>query len=184
MDFERAMETQRRALLRLLTGLMAVVVMASFAPAVSMMPRWVHRAASTWLMRIESAVDSLVYVAATVLCGYRGTVASLGAVTPRDNTLPDGGLSTKTLLRRIATLRAKLNDLPRTARRAIKRLTRTRTANPIKHPALVLDMRASKVVRIVTRIERPPDKPANRSIWRDDFSRPSGDLACALEAPY
>jgi len=153
VDFERALETQRLALLRLLAGLAFVVVVASRAPAVSLVPQWVYASVLSVIVRIEAAVDSLMIVAVYVFCGSRG-VGALASVAP--SAAPEDG-SAEGLLHRIAALRTILNDLPRHAKRLIKRLMRPRSKLAAATPPLSVACPPAKAAPYPVRIERPPD---------------------------
>ena len=157
VEMERALETQRLALLRLLAGLVLVLRLVSFAPVVSLLPRWVRLHVSSVLIRSESATQSLVYVAAIVFCGHRGAWPGLPA---RVEVLPEGGYSAEVLLRRIAALRAVLEDLPRYAKRLLKRQADTRETILQEWVPLGLDVLPPAPSPLRARIERPPDKRA------------------------
>ena len=155
MDFERAMETQRLKLLRILTGLALVVVFVARIPAVSMMPRWVCAAVLAQLVRIESAINSLIIVASVAVCGYRGEALRLPSPAHLDRSGRDVPIAG--LLRKIARLQAILDDLPGHARRLMRRMTRSNTAEPevilpVKHDGGLLQV----VSPFYRRIERPP----------------------------
>ena len=155
MDFERAMETQRLKLLRILTGLALVVVFVARIPAVSMMPRWVCAAVLAQLVRIESAINSLIIVASVAVCGYRGEALRLPSPAHLDRSRRDVPIAG--LLRQITRLQAILDDLPGYARHLMRRMTRSNTVEP----EVILPVeRDGGVARVVTpyskRIERPP----------------------------
>ena len=159
---ERALETQRLALLRLLTGLAVALGLVAFAPAVSLLPRWVRSYVASALMRVESAVHSLVIVAA---CGVlreqvAGSMAGLSFPPLKRAALTDNSASSAALLRRIAQLRAVLESLPRHARRMIARMMKPKT-EPLA-PSVCWELQAGVLVvaeaPLAARIERPPDK--------------------------
>ena len=69
VTIERTLETQRITLLRLLAGLAWLVVFASLAPAVSMVPHWVRRYVVSVLRRAEAAANNMLFVSACLLAG-------------------------------------------------------------------------------------------------------------------
>ena len=160
MDFERALETQRLALLRLLAGLAVAVWFVSCLPVVSMVPRQVRSVVASILIRAESAAASLVYVAALVLARRDGiAIANVPMPNP---ALSGGDLSAKVLLRRIAALRAVLDDLPRHAKRLIQRYLREREDQRLDrtHPLTASKDNPSVLANMAPlgRMDRPPDK--------------------------
>ena len=128
MERERAFETQRLALLRMLAGMMFALEFVSLLPAVSVLPAWVRSYVSSVLGRLEAAVGCLVVVSARVHFGYRASAESMERLyaTPLRQAVPEGGFSIQHLVCRIAALRRRLNDLPRYAKRLIERLSRNR----------------------------------------------------------
>ena len=154
---ERALETQRLALLRVLAGLAMALRLVSFAPVVSMLPRWVRLHVSSVLMRSEVASQSLVYVAACVYFGHRGDWPGMPTQV---EAVPEDGFSSEVLLRRIAALRAVLQDLPRYAKRLMTRRKETRETTYREWPPLNVEMLPPPPFPLQARIERPPDKRA------------------------
>ena len=159
---ERALETQRLALLRLLTGLAVALSLVAFAPAVSMLPRSVRSYVASLLERVEAAVHSLVIVAACGLLRRSALVSSGGLSFPplARAVSTDGRLSSAALLRRIVRLRAVLEDLPCHAKRMIVRMMKPKTEP--RESLVCWDRRAEALVvaeaPLAARIERPPDK--------------------------
>ena len=161
MEMERALETQRLALLRLLAGLAAALRLVAFAPAVSLMPRWVQSYVASLLERLESAAHSLVIVTA---CGVlrRQGMRSMGGLSfpPLPvRALTEDASSCAALLRQINQLRAVLEDLPRHAKRMIRRMLRPKAERCA--PSVYGGACASVLVVAeapIARIERPPDK--------------------------
>jgi len=180
VETEQALETQRLALLRLLARLVFVLAFVSTAPIVSLVPRWVRSYVLSVLVRAEAAAESLVIVSACFLFGRQAVARAMGgAITaPHPVALPERDFSAKYLLRRIAALRAKLNDLPRYAKRWMKRRSTTEATTPRKDFAVDEGPTVPKRDVIRARIERPPDRrfkfseifppPAYRvgSFWR------------------
>lgn len=162
MNMERALETQRLKLLRLLAGLVVVLRFVSVAPAVSMLPQWVRSRVASLLARIESAANSLVIVAACQILRAQGVRSLNGVSFPysQGSASPVDGPSNEALLRRIKRLKALLEDLPRHARRMIARMMKS-TTDP-EEPSEVREIRvaifATVDTPIASRIERPPDK--------------------------
>ena len=174
MEMERALETQRLALLRLLAGLAAALRLVAFAPAVSLMPRWVQSYVASLLERLESAAHSLVIVTA---CGVlrRQGMRSMGGLSfpPLPvRALTEDASSCAALLRQINQLRAVLEDLPRHAKRMIRRMLRPK-AKP-RVPSVYRDVCAGILVvadaPIVERIERPPDKRQRADVMDFGFT--------------
>lgn len=150
---ERALETQRTALLRILSGLVFALAVVSHLPAVSMVPQWVRSYVASVLIRAESAAANLVFVTACVLFG-----PTAGSPTDHSSRLFAKGddKSIENLLRRIAALRAVLEDLPRYARRLVQPRS-TKTEMPSQdHPALNAESVLSKREPCRARLERPP----------------------------
>jgi len=157
---ERALETQRLRLLRLLAGLVFALALVPLAPAVSMVPRWIRSYVSSVLARMESAADGLVIVSAYLLFRHRAAAALAARPIdpPHVEVIPEDGFSVDHLLSRISALRAKLNNLPRHARRLIQRCSE-KEVSPSRIPFLIApeDFATDQAVRSA-RIDRPPDK--------------------------
>ena len=157
LEMERALETQRAALLRILSGLVFVLALVSQMPVVSLVPRWVCAYASSVLSRAEAAANSLVFVVACVLFGNRAAAVPMDRPPLVSEALPENSPSIDGLMRRIAALRAILNDLPRYARRLVKRYTREIVAVSIERPAMPAVLCLPRQTPTRARIERPPD---------------------------
>ena len=161
---ERALETQRLKLLRLLAGLAVALGLVSLAPAVSMLPRWVRFYVASVLVRAESAAHHLVIVAACGLLRKQsvGSSVRLSFPTAPDAALADGEPSTAVLLKRIKSLRSMLRDLPCHAKRMVARMMKA-MLEP-REPTPDWEICAGRVratdAPVATRIERPPDKPS------------------------
>jgi len=159
---ERALETQRLKLLRLLAGLAMALGLVSLAPAVSMLPRWIRSYVASVLFRAESAVQSLVIVAACGVLRDRATGSLTGLSFPPlpIAALPEGASSSAALLRRIRVLQAVLEDLPRHAKHMIARMTKPKSEP--REPSVGWDAPVGILIPavepIAARIARPPDK--------------------------
>jgi hypothetical protein len=158
VDIETALHTQRFRLLRLLAGLVFALKVVSFMPAASMMPRSVRRSFSAIILRAEAAAQCLVVVCARLLFGRSAVEAAIGrAPIPRPfEILPDDGFSNAVLLRRIAVLQTVLRDLPRYARRLMKRCSRARKA-PSPYGMPTIGTFPARLMARDARIDRPPD---------------------------
>jgi len=138
-----------------------VVAFVSNAPAVSMLPQWVRSSIAALLPRVEAAAECLVIVAARVFCGQRIEPSLAVGLLVRDEFAHDQDIPAVCLLRRIAVLCAALRDLPRQAKRLIKRLTRSENQEQTETPVLeVISSPPKALLFLVARIERPPDKTA------------------------
>jgi len=162
VDIERALETQRVELLRLLAGLVVALGLVGFAPAVSLLPRWVRSYVASLLVRVDSAVHSLVIVAACGLLRQQSLVSSSGLSFPplMRAVSTDGALSSAELLHRIRQLQAVLEDLPRYAKRLIARMMKSKAEprEPLVYGESVSGALVAAEAPLAARIERPPDK--------------------------
>ncbi len=129
-----------------------------------MMPDWGRRYISSVLLRAETAAQCLVFVTARLIFGSRAVAAAVGSAPAlhSDESVPLAGFSIAFLSQRIAVLQAMLKDLPRFARRLIRRC--------LKQQAEAVGDRtpgAGKVRLADTppdaRIDRPPDMIRRRS---------------------
>ena len=163
MDFEQALEKQRLALLRLLAGLMVVVVLMSRVPVVSLAPCWVRRHVLSVLVRAETAANYLVIAAAGILFGARVETPLIGLSPPSSEPPMPDDCSHEGLLRRIEALRTVLRNLPRSARRLIKRQAKRRLESGLAMGAPRLGAHEKGALTVgllfVARLDRPPDKP-------------------------
>ncbi len=123
MNTERVLETHRLALLRHLTGLAMLVEFLAYVPVVSMMPRWMRSYALSILVRMEAAAECLVFVSARLLSQKMPGVSDFdrAAPAPYPQFFADEAVSNEELLSRIAALKAVLENLPRYAKRLIRR---------------------------------------------------------------
>jgi len=165
VDLERALETQRVRLLRLLTGWFAVVALISAGPFAVPLPRWVRAVFADLLVRAEFAAQCLVRVSAHSQAGDRWVVAqgSSSSLAPLDKAeRTDEVPSTATLLHRMKALRGVLQDLPRFGRRLLRH-----TDGDVSDTALgiapTLERRTLSATPqwIAPGVERPPDRLEN-----------------------
>jgi len=135
VEIERALETQRVKLLRLLTGWFAVVVLLSVGPFAA--PRWARVFLDDLLVRAEFAAQCLVRVSAGLQADACWAV----------------------LIRRMKALRRLLQDLPRYGRRMLRPLDAHESAATFGNSLMNLD-RTHRVSPqwIAPGVERPPDK--------------------------
>ena len=160
MDFERAIETQRVKLLRLLTGWVVMLGVLSGGPLALPVPRWVCAIFQALLVRAELGAQYLIQVSAfTQTSG--GAIAAVSALRPpseNSDTVP----SAQSLLQRMCALRNVLENLPRHARRMlrVKRVAgeafdyaAASSASAVRFALVAVDPDW-----IVPRVERPPDK--------------------------
>ncbi len=128
VNTERALETHRLALLCHLTGLALLVEFLAFVPVVSMMPQWIRSYALSILVRMEAAAECLVIVSARLLNQKMPGVFDFDRAVPAPypDFAADEVISNEALLSRIAALKAVLEDLPRYAKRLIRRLEKQR----------------------------------------------------------
>jgi len=123
VDISAALETQRLRLLRLLAGLVCIVQFVSLAPLVSMLPVKIRAYVSAVLDRAEAAVNCLVIATASIRYGYRVPAPTNDIPSPMDVAkLSECHTTTENLLHRIRVLRTVLENLPRYAKRLMKRL--------------------------------------------------------------
>ncbi len=156
MEIERALETQRVKLLRLLTGWFAVVVLLSVGPFAA--PRWARVFLDDLLVRAEFAAQCLVRVSAGLQADARwAVVAEVPSLSESDSV--DGVPSTAVLIRRMKALRRLLQDLPRYGRRMLRPLDAHESAATFGNSLMNLD-RTHRVSPqwIAPGVERPPDK--------------------------
>jgi len=162
MSLERALETQRLRLLRLVTGWLAVVTLMSVGPVAVPLPRCVRSFLSDLLARAECAVQNLIFVSARVQAGENWFVANdvRGCPVPlRDGSVADDVPSVAVLIRRMKAVRRMLLALPRYGRRLLRRLRPARSVSP---PAFEAGssrdvLRSAFSQWIVPGVERPPD---------------------------
>ena len=134
MEMERAIETQRLALLRLLAGwqiAVAVLTAAPFAPAFT---RWVCGLVFSVLLKAEAAAECLVFVQARLIASERGGSVDL-AWPSRTGIGRSGDVDEPPcpaeLCRRLKALRRLLDDLPKHGRRLLRRIQAARDASAV-----------------------------------------------------
>ena len=168
MEMERALETQRTKLLRLLAGWLAVVEWVSLAPFVGELPCWLRAFLGGLLSRAEYAAQSLVLVSARVQArlGYgEFTHGPSEAFAYAELPLPEDVPPTMVLLQRMRALCALLEDLPRQGRRLLRRgikrnasKCRTDPRSDDTEPFVMAKDNERCETPFTRRIERPPDK--------------------------
>jgi len=183
---ERALETQRVKLLRLLAGWVAVVEVLSLGPLQIELPRWVRSFFVSILTRAEFAAQSLVFVSACLSRknGSRGSVRE-GSAASREmpRAVPIGCAddvpSTKALLHRMNALRALLRGLRRhrfrlTQRRAVGRNPRSvGCSRSLRDRWIMLAPWPVRDARVIQpKVERPPDKSCQLSVRSLDVPPP------------
>lgn len=160
MDLERALETQRVKLLRLVTGWMAVLGFLSAGPLALPLPRWVRGFFEDLLIRAELAAHYMLRASVRIQFQHAwiGTDARRGpAPHGRSSDVP----SVTDLLRRMNTLCDVLQNLSRHARRLLRISKATDGVFDFSRPCLALEQDKSNRIDIEwqrPRIERPPDK--------------------------
>ena len=162
VDFERALETQRVKLLRLLTGWLAVVALLSGGPFAVPLPRWVRAVFADLVVRAEFAAQCLVRVSARSQAGdYCAVIedSRFSIVHLDTGDRADDVPSTAALLRRMKALRGLLQDLPRFGRRLLRRLSDD-SADVFLGSIPTHESRAPSTAPqwVVPGIERPPDR--------------------------
>ena len=178
MDLERAVETQRDALLRLLARLLFLVEVIACTPVSGRIPRWVSSMVSGVLHRAEMATGYLLIACARVLVA-KGMSGGLQKIPAPKDAAPvlvwdciretahfslDDAVSASGLLMRIRALRAVLENLPREALRLLQRHADARFARRkmVFGDRQVCDFERSIMPAMArlcaARLERPPDK--------------------------
>ena len=187
MDIERAMETQRLRLLRVLAGLIAVVAFVSAAPFSSAVSRWFAESVFSILLRAEAAAQCLVIVQARLLAVRKGSDlnrASLPELRISRTLEIETPVSLKDLRKRLDALRALLSDLPRHGLRLLRSTEKRAFRAPRTHetaPSRAAPGGLTTLRIIGSRIERPPDKgnaqPSN--LCTSPRFRAGGEDGCA-----
>ena len=170
MDLEQAIRTQRDALLRLLAGWLAVVVLLSVAPVSPAWTRRVRAFVASVLWRAEAAAHCLVVVYARRLAADQaGLLALRGDTLFARAVESDEPPSLAELRARLLALRCLLNALPRRARQLVRRLGAVSgsDAAPVTLPGQSRATRRSKRLRVVSQCWPPtlwhPPKASNVS---------------------
>ena len=157
MDFERAIETERVRLLRLLTWWLALVGVLSGGPFQVPLPRWVCGFLDTLLPRAELAAQCLL-TASTCLHRAGNPVVSIDTPKPIASRAPDDVPSSTALLRRMTVLRDLLENL---SRYALRQSAQRQKSSPFDWTRrnFDIDERAASMHRpwFAPRLARPPD---------------------------
>ncbi len=175
MDRERALETQRDALLRLLAGWLAFFEFVSGGPIALPLPRWARAFFDALLIRAELAAHYLLSASAALQakrgglvfrgCGPERFCDFEGRIAETDGC--DDVPSSEDLRERMIALRGLLKNLHRVAGRLLRKRTGNRMMRTRKAARSVQWTREAKRPRqslaakrgwIAPRIERPPDK--------------------------
>ena len=165
MDFERAIDTQRHRLLRLVAGLLVLVGFLSVGPVSRGFSDWVCRYVGPRLSRSEAAARYLLIAHA------RRTAARCGDAIDHDQfadciasvrVADDADISLSACRSRLWALRALLMNLPQQAARLLRRMESLgRRPVRVDRIARIVDAEISAALhdwRLVgARIERPPD---------------------------
>lgn len=166
MDIERALETQRQRLLRIIATLVGVVGVLTLGPVSCRFSDWTLSFVHSILRRAEAATKNLVITQAYLIGGRSGLrmdarqiAGCLAPILPTSETeisLPD-------CQKRLKALRLILSDLPRHAARLVRRIDKearraVRTIRVPHHGEGSSFALLSESQLITNRIERPPDK--------------------------
>ncbi len=166
MDFERAIETQRLKLLRLVAGLVVLVGVLSLGPISRGFSISVCRFVGAMLSRAETAAQYLVIAQARLMESRSGSAigqSRLSESLARAFVVDEKAVSLSDCRERLKALLAVLTHLPRHAARLIRRIEKqmwgfacAERFSPRfnKHRSAML--RAWRLAG--PRIERPPDK--------------------------
>ncbi len=166
MDFERAIETQRLKLLRLVAGLVVLVGVLSLGPISRGFSISVCRFVGAMLSRAETAAQYLVIAQARLMESRSGSAigqSRLSESLARAFVVDEKAVSLSDCRERLKALLAVLTHLPRHAARLIRRIEKQMRGviSPCrllfrfeKHPSPALRDRQLAGPRI----ERPPDK--------------------------
>jgi len=162
VDMERAIETQRLRLLRLVAGLFVALGFLSVGPVSRGFLVWVCGFVDSVLSRAEVAARYLMIAQAKQMGGEvdRGR---LSEIFTHDFDRPETGISVADCRARLRALKAVLTDLPRHALRLLRRITNqsqreVSADQPLPRPGewLIERLQNWRLARI--RIERPPDQ--------------------------
>ena len=176
MDLERALETQRIKLLRLLTGWIAVAGFVSCGSFVLPLPQELRRFFDSLLTRAELAGQYLAR-ASECLQGRNGRVVSDGPLSPSPSHANDDAPSCANLVRRMEALRDLLDNLtwekPR-ARRTGRRVTRYHDCEKrigfVAHPLHAANRAIAKPEPHAPRAEHPPDRVQDFQVCHSIFT--------------
>ena len=179
MVLERAIETQRLRLLRIIAGLLVAVGFLSVGPVSRSFSDWVCEYVDSILSRAELAGRYLIVAQARLMAARAGIDLDRNRFSEClifDFTACEADFSLSECRARLKALQAVLFDLPGQARCLLRRIgkqkrSEERAARPLPRPAMrrSVSLRAWRLAR--TRIERPPDRTAVRSrIYISPFS--------------
>ena len=157
---ERAIETQRHRLYRVLAGLVLAIGFLSLAPLSQTFSCRAREVLASVLSRAELAARYLVVAQARVLAERSVDSERLMALNDR---VADSDTSVSGLWRRVRALQSVLNNLPRQGRRLLRRIERAiRCVGDAAHPNTCSETQRPHLdgtQRItLARIKRPPDK--------------------------
>ena len=173
MDLDRALETQRLKLLRLLTGWIVILEVLSLCSLGLPLPRWVRAFFETLLLRAEWATQCMVRVSACVTFQQAWDAANdRQRLAPRGDRADDVPTA-RALLQRMAIVRKMLDDLPGYARRLLRVPTVVGEAFDFRAAVHVCGTRDHAMAInsdwTPPRVERPPDN-GERSFGRFNLS--------------
>ncbi len=167
MDFERALETQRLRLLRLVAGLVVLVGVLSLGPVSKGFSGWTCRFVGSILSRAETAARYLAIAQVRMMLARSGMELNQRQISDslaRAYAPDDVDLSLLECRRRLRGLCAVLEDLPRFALRLLRwiekqtrRASGTLRVSPFPDGRLVPSLSDWQLAG--ARIERPPDPP-------------------------
>ena len=179
MDLERAIDTQRFRLLRIIAGLLVAVGFLSVGPVSRGFSVWVGEYVSSILSRAELAARYLVVAQARLMAARSGFEVDrrrlLESVTS-DALACERDVSPCDLRRRLRALQALLLDLPRDALLLLRRIGKQgRRGRCVVRPLPRTDTRRSASLRAWrltgNRVERPPDKASRAQVRSHHRSR-------------
>ncbi len=172
MDFERAIETQRLKLLRVVAGLVVLVGVLSLGPVSRGFSVSICSFVGAMLSRAETAARYLVIAQARLLA-VRGGMAveqiQFSEFLARAFVADETGISLPDCRERLKALLAVLMNLPRHAARLIRRIEKQMRGMARTSQLLPRFDQGQPVARrfwtvLTTRIERPPDKSLPASL--------------------
>jgi len=160
VDLERALDTQRVRLLRLVTGWAILLGALSVGPLALPVPRWVRAFFETVLIRAELAAQYLLYTCAVI--DGKGDVVEGGPAARVCRAAEAETPSVEALLHRMKVLCEVLDHLPRHARRLVRVRQRAGVAFDYAAPKRFAPawnwLVMVRTDWTVPRVERPPDK--------------------------
>jgi len=162
VDIEQALETQRLKLLRLLARWAVMLGVLSVGPVALPVPCWVRAFFETLVIRAEMATKNLVRVSAClqVTGGVMVAASQPRACSDQGMVVP----SAQDLLRRVNTLRDRLENLSCVARRLLCVRMIAGAAFDFSAPSHLFAapkrVAMTRADWVLPRVERPPDKVA------------------------